>query len=155
MRTDDIVHHVTVSLSSGYRFVVSFDDLPGDQGLAVDEPAPLGEGKLPNAAALLAAAVGNCLAASLLHCLKRSRAQVQDLTARVSMTLTRNDVGRYRIAGIDVELSPALAGHDAGRLGRCEDLFEDFCIVTQSVRAGIPVNVTVKATEPEPLELVT
>ena len=36
---------------------------------------------------------------------------------------------------------------DTPRLGRCENLFEDFCIVTQSVRRGIPVNVTVKQRE--------
>jgi hypothetical protein len=32
---------------------------------------------------------------------------------------------------------------DAGRLKRCEQLFEDFCTVTSSVRQGIPVNVSV------------
>jgi hypothetical protein len=30
------------------------------------------------------------------------------------------------------------------RLTRCEGLFEDFCIVTESLRRGIPVAVTVK-----------
>lgn len=37
----------------------------------------------------------------------------------------------------------AAAVADAGRLDRCLDLFEDFCIVTQSVRNGFDVEVEV------------
>jgi len=36
---------------------------------------------------------------------------------------------------------------DAGRLERCERLFEDFCIVTASIRQGIPVKVRVAQRE--------
>jgi len=32
---------------------------------------------------------------------------------------------------------------DVARLERCASLFEDFCVVTESVRKGIPVNVSV------------
>ena len=59
----------------------------------------------------------------------------------------RDENGKLRITGIDVELAPDVADEDTPRLGRCENLFEDFCIVTQSVRRGIPVNVTVKQRE--------
>jgi hypothetical protein len=32
---------------------------------------------------------------------------------------------------------------DTARFDRCRQVFEDFCIVTQSVRAGIPVDVQI------------
>jgi hypothetical protein len=57
--------------------------------------------------------------------------------------VTRNEKGRFRISRIDVELMPEVADGDRARLVRCEQLFEDFCIVTESVRQGIPVNVSV------------
>lgn len=143
----EIVHHVTISRRHDFTFAASFDDVPGADGIVLDEPAPLGAGSAPNAAALLSAAVGNCLAASLLLCLKRTRAEVVDLEARVTTRIARNEAGRWRISGIDVELSPEVGPDDAGRLARCIDLFQDFCIVTESVRAGIGVGVRVATKE--------
>ena len=135
-------HHATVSHVGAYEFVAEFPDLRGGPSIWFDEPPPLGADGAPNAAAVLGAAVGNCLAASLTFCLGRSRAQVE-VGARVATHVGRNADGKFRITSIDVELlaDPDLAS--ATRLARCEQIFEDFCIVTQSVRQGIPVNVTV------------
>lgn len=69
------------------------------------------------------------------------------MTATVVTHVTRNEAGKFRISGIDVEIVPDLAGGDAAKLDRCDQLFEDFCIVTQSIRQGIPVNVTVKRSQ--------
>jgi hypothetical protein len=40
-----------------------------------------------------------------------------------------------------VELKPVVG--DLKKFEVCRDIFEDFCIVTQSVRKGIPVKVDV------------
>lgn len=141
---DHPVHHVTLSLDRGFEFVATFDDLPGSISVRLDEPAPLGESHGPHAAALVAAAAGNCLAASLLFCLRKSRASVGALKAKVAAHVDRNDEGRMRISRIDVELEPDLEGDDLAKLERCSALFEDFCVVTQSLRSGVPVNVTLK-----------
>ncbi|MDX1646209.1 MAG: OsmC family protein [Longimicrobiales bacterium] len=126
-----------------FRFDVLFDDETWAP-VVVDEPEPLGEGAGPNAARLLAAAVGNCLAASLLLCLDKSRIEVRDLRATVEGTMERNEKGRFRVAHLDVTLRPFVEGHESSpRFARCLDIFEDFCIVTQSVREGIDVQVTV------------
>ena len=108
-----------------------------------DEPAPLGEGAGPNAAAVLAAAIGDCLASSFAFCLRKVRLEPVDMTASVVAHVARNEQGRLRVSGIDVELAPEVLEQDRPRLERCERLFEDFCIVTESVRRGIPVNVKV------------
>lgn len=132
----------TLELLDGHRMAVRFDD-PGLPELIVDEPPPLGDGSGPNPARLLAAAVGNCLAASLLFCLRRARVEVSGMQAEVNGTMARNERGRWRIDGIDVVLHPQLSVPESG-LGRCLDLFEDFCIVTGSVRDGLDVNVRVE-----------
>ena len=42
-----------------------------------------------------------------------------------------------------MELDPAIAVADREKAQRCLSLFEDYCTVTQSVREGFPINVTV------------
>ena len=139
---DVSTHHVTVELLKDYQFAIHFDDVAGAPTLACDEPAPLGEGRGPNPADLLGAAVGNCLAASLVFCLRRARLDPVGLTARVTTHVTRNERGRLRIAGIDVALSPEFGAAAAGSTTRCHELFEDFCTVTASIKHGIPVSVS-------------
>jgi uncharacterized OsmC-like protein len=144
--SDDRSHHVTLRLARDYEFVAEFNDVPGAPSIRFDEPAPLGGARAPNAAAVLGAAVGNCLAASLTFCLRRARMDLQGMTANVTTHVVRNDRGRFRIDGIDVELEPAV-GADGARLERCSELFEDFCTVTASVQRGIPVRVSLKQSE--------
>ena len=126
-----------------FHFDVTFDD-PSWSSVRLDEPVPIGDGTAPNATRLLGAAIGNCLAASLLFCLQKSRVEVAGISAHVEGTVERNEKGRMRIGSIKVTVKPTLDGVPPERLGRCEQLFEDFCIVTQSVRAGIDVDVSVE-----------
>ena len=142
--SETTVHHVTLTLTQGLEFRASFDDLPNSPQMILDEPAPLGESHGPNAAALLAAAAGNCLAASLLFCLRKSRASVGGMKVKVAAHVGRNESGRLRISHIDVELESDLGDDDLAMLERCSGTFEDFCIVTQSLRRGVPVNVTLR-----------
>lgn len=134
---------VHMELDSGYRFRVDFG---GGRGvLVMDEPPPLGEGSGPNASAVLGAAVGNCLSASLLYCLRKAHVDVESVATDVDVTLSRNSRGRLRVSAIRVQLRPAMAPGAEGRVGRCLELFEDFCVVTEAVREGIDVDVTVLA----------
>jgi organic hydroperoxide reductase OsmC/OhrA len=133
---------LTIESLYGFAQVVDFK-LQGVPLLATDEPAPVGKGRGPNPAQLLAAAIGSCLGASLLFCLQKARVDVKGLQTVVEGTLVRNGAGRLRIGSIRVRLSPQVDGEDAARVARCRELFEDFCIVTQSVREGLDVEVTV------------
>ncbi len=134
---------IDLTRREGFQFDVSFDDATWEP-LLLDEPEPLGEGTGPNASRILGAAIGNCLAASLLFCLQKARVPVGDVKARVEGTVERNESGRLRIAGVKVLLEPTVDGVPRSKLARCLDLFEDFCIVTQSVRNGIDVQVEVE-----------
>jgi organic hydroperoxide reductase OsmC/OhrA len=141
-------YKVSLRFTRGYEFVATFPDHEALPPIVFDEPPPLGEGSGPNAAAVLAAAIGDCLAASFAFCLRKVRLEPLDVNAEVVAHVARNEQGRFRIKGIDVELAPEVLEQDRARLQRCEQLFEDFCIVTESVRRGIPV--TVKVIEPKP-----
>jgi organic hydroperoxide reductase OsmC/OhrA len=136
-------YKVDLRFVRGYEFVATFANAETVPPIVFDEPAPLGEGVGPNAAAVLAAAIGNCLASSFAFCLRKVRLEPIDMTASAVAHVGRNEQGRFRITGIDVELSPEMLENDLPRLERCERLFEDFCTVTESVRRGITVNVKV------------
>jgi organic hydroperoxide reductase OsmC/OhrA len=129
-----------IEMLQDYQFKVSFSR-EGLEPLLMDEPQPVGKGQYPNAGLLVAAATGNCLASSLCFCLRRARVEVKGMTAVVRTTIERNEKGRLRITGIHVELKPVVG--DLKKFEVCRDIFEDFCIVTQSVRKGIPVEVDV------------
>jgi len=134
---------VTLDRIERYRFDAVFDD-PSWPAVRLDEPEPIGEGTGPNAARMVGAAVGNCLAASLIFCLEKARVPVGDVTARVDGQLVRNERGRLRIGGLKVTIEPRVDGIPRSRLDRCMELFQDFCVVTESVRGGIDVAVEVE-----------
>ena len=131
---------LTVARVDGYEMRVRFDK-PEHPDLVLDEPPPLGNDHGPNPARVLAAAVASCLSASLLFCLNRAKIAVTDLRADVTTELVRNDAKRLRIGKIAVRLHPTL--EDPTALAGCLEAFEDFCVVTQSVREGIDVDVSV------------
>lgn len=131
---------ITIDRIKDFEFRVSFD---GAGNWTMDEPAPLGGGHGPSAAMALAAAVGNCLSASALFCLRKARVDPRGLKTTVTASLERNERGRFRIGGIDVRIDLDVAEGDKPKVSRCVDLFEDYCIVAESVRRGIDVRVEV------------
>ena len=143
---------ISLTLEEDFRFRVDFGQ-PGVPDLRVDEPEPLGDGEGPNASRLLAAAVGNCLSASALFCLRKAKVDVAGMRTEVHTELVRNEDGRLRIGKIDVSLHPEFADGNEARIARCLDLFEDFCLVTESVRSGIEVDVEVHSDAGEAQEV--
>ena len=103
----------------------------------------------PNPARLLALAVLGCLSASFIFCLKKRNFKLDDLSATAEVVIARNEQGFLRVKKIDVNILPQITDPDAlKRAKQClkplkDDVsfFEQFCIVTQSVRSGIEVNL--------------
>lgn len=130
---------VKLDLLEDYVFKIDF----GEFGYILsDEPAPLGAGEGPNPARLLAAATANCLCASLLFALRKHKQQPQSISAEAEGHIDRID-GYWRITRLDVSLNLDTTLLETDALTTALAQFEDFCIVTQSIRSGIPVNVKV------------
>jgi uncharacterized OsmC-like protein len=125
-----------------FQFEVDFK-LPEVDEFVVDEPPDIGgEGKGPNASRVLASAIGFCLSASLTFCLRKSRLELKNINTKARGMVRRNEDGYWRIKGIQVDISPIFEPDTTQKkIDRCKELFERYCIVTSSVRKGIPIEV--------------
>ena len=135
---------LTAIRDEGYRFTIRFDG-PEVPPLVTDEPPPLGKAQGPNPSRLLAAALVNCLAASLLFALTKKGVAVKGLEATAHVELGRNEQNRLRVLGVKVMVTPTVGSDSsAAAIDDAIDAFEDFCVVTQSVRSGLSVDVRVE-----------
>lgn len=125
-----------------YRFEASFGT-PGMPVLVTDEPPPLGGNAGPSPDHMLATAVANCLASSLLFALRKFKNQPEPIRAVATVEKARNAEKRMRIARIGVDLHLGAPAVGMQMVDRALNQFEEFCVVTQSVRAGIAVDVRV------------
>jgi uncharacterized OsmC-like protein len=133
---------VTITRQDKYRFLVDFG--PGIAEAVTDEPAPLGDGAGPSPQQLLAAAMANCLSASLVFAIAKFEGDPGRLTTTALCEIGRNEKNRLRVTGMNVTMTLGTAPESLDHLDRALAQFEDFCTVSQSVRAGIPFSVTVK-----------
>lgn len=131
----------TLEQQEDFAFLVRFDNALAP--LLTDESPPVGKGAGPDPSRLLAAGVANCLSASLLFALHKFRNDPGRITATATVRLTRNASGRLRIGSMTVALQLGATADALEHLDRVLGQFEDFCVVTQSVRSGFPVDVSV------------
>jgi uncharacterized OsmC-like protein len=132
---------VQIGQEKDYRFANHFG---GEVPVCyADEPAPLGKESGPSPVQLLAAAVGNCLAASLLFALRKFKQSPEPISARVQAEVGRNEQQRLRVQRLKVRLELGVPADRLAHLDHALAQFEDFCTVTASVRACTPVDVEV------------
>ena len=105
----------------------------------------------PNPSRMIALGVLGCLSASFIFCLKKRNFKVDDLESEAEVTIARNDEGFLRIKKIDVNIEPKINNLETlKRTKQCLKIvkdgvsfFEQYCMVTQSVRSGIKVNLNI------------
>jgi len=132
---------VRLTQVQGYQFDVDFGGALAT--LRADEPPPLGQGMGPSPVQLLAAAVGNCLSASLLFAFGKFKQQPGALSCDVRAEVGRNAEGRLRVLALEADITLGVPADALDHLDRVVGSFEAYCTVTQSVAAGIAVKVAV------------
>lgn len=125
-----------------YQYQVRFDWEAAPK-LLMDEPPPLGSKEHPNASRVLAAALGNCLSASLLHCLARENIPEAGMKTSVTCEIGRNENKRLRVSNVDVRITVSDELAKSPRVQQCLGMFQDFSVVAAAVRDGIPISVQV------------
>ncbi len=133
---------VTITQKGNYQFLVDFG--AAIPSLLADEPAPMGAGEGPSPNQLLLAAITNCLSASLFFSLNKFKQDAGGITTTGTARIGRDADNRLRVQGIDVTIRLGKAGAELEHLDRILSQFEAFCTVTESVRNGIPVAISVE-----------
>ncbi|UCG02159.1 MAG: OsmC family protein [Candidatus Heimdallarchaeota archaeon] len=140
----DEIFVISIKKTGPVQFTTTFDKDYYPE-LLFDEPKDFGgEDKYPNASKVLTAAVASCLSASFTLCLNKARIPVKSMETKAKCTLTRNNEGYLRITQIEVKLIPRWNPDiTLKKKTRCIKIFKNFCIATNAVTTGVPVNVDV------------
>ncbi len=93
-------------------------DNPAIPTLIVDEAAPVGGDAGTNPGRILAPAVVNCVATSLLFAMRKFKNEPGQLRATASVGTARNEQKRWRIVSIDVERSSCSIATAPSSIGR-------------------------------------
>jgi len=107
--------------------------------------------KGPDAAQMLGMAILSCLSASLIFCLNKRELKPDDFDARGEIAVKKIEKGYTRIKEINVKITPKTEDEATlKRINQCikemksgKMMFEENCIITESVREGIKVNVEI------------
>lgn len=132
---------VTITQQQNFQFLVDFGN--SLQNIIADEPAPLGGGTGPAPTHFLMASIANCLSASFFFALGKFKQDPGGIKTTASCVIDRNEDNRLRVQQVNVEIQFGKGSSEIVHLDRVLEQFEGFCTVTQSVQAGIPVNVGV------------
>ncbi|MFX1238299.1 MAG: OsmC family protein [Promethearchaeota archaeon] len=99
----------------------------------------------PDPSRLLASAVLGCMSASFLFCLKKRNLTLDDLKGEAEIVIAINEKKLSRVKEINVKLTPITSDPKVNkRIEQCKKFFEQYCTVTESVRAGIKVNAEIE-----------
>jgi uncharacterized OsmC-like protein len=135
---------VTLTHQERYRFLSEASESGRAHGAPYlsDEPEPVGDSAGPSTPALLASAIGHCLSASLLECLKHAHVDVLACRADAVAVVRPNAEGNPRIDHVEVTIRPEVRGPSTG-MKRCEDVFKKYCTVTASIEKGFVIQVKI------------
>ena len=106
----------------------------------------------PDAAQLLGLAILSCLSTSFIFCLNKRNLNLNDLNARAEISFKKIEKGYTRVKEINIKIFPKTDDEiTIKRVKQClkemksgKMMFEENCIITESVREGIKVNLDVE-----------
>jgi uncharacterized OsmC-like protein len=126
--------------------------------LQLDEPEAFhGTDTGPSAAEYLGTSIGGCLGTSFAYCARQVDLQIQAIKIAVDVDLHHEGgdggegKGPLRITGAKADMIVTLKDDsDADVLDMCIESFRKYCVVTQSVINGIPVDVKISKQAGQP-----
>ncbi|NVM02590.1 MAG: OsmC family protein [Candidatus Helarchaeota archaeon] len=125
------------------------------QELVVDEPQQFhGDDRGPSSLEYLCVGIGGCMGTSLVYCLKRFKATFSELQVDAAAEIHHvppNRMLRVTALHVDFHITPDPATQDnIDNINECYEHFAKYCVVTQSVKQGIPFDIKLKINDGTP-----
>lgn len=99
----------------------------------------------PSPIKLLALSILGCLAASFVFCIKKRGLSLANLEGEAETIVARNNKGFWRIKKINISLIPKTNDiFIKKRIVQCKKFFEKYCIISESVRLGIDIDLNIE-----------
>ncbi|MFX1379979.1 MAG: OsmC family protein [Promethearchaeota archaeon] len=138
---DEYKSEVGISLEEEMIFKCDLGQIKMDD-LFIDDRHKKSIDKIgPNPSRLLALSVLGCMGASFAFCLQKKNFSLSDFEGKAFITSKRNEQGFWRIKKIDIHLNPKIENQEMRkRADQCQKFFEQFCIISESLREGIEIN---------------
>ncbi len=130
---------VELNWVKNFLFEVKVDGFPK---FYLDELEPVGDDSAPNPADFLLVAVGGCVASSFLYSVLKYGIPLKKLQVKVQGKYTRKKE-MVRVGVIDVELQADMSSEKTSteNLELCLNVFRKYCVISESLREGIPINI--------------
>ena len=98
----------------------------------------------PNPSKLLALSVLGCLAASFTFCLQKNNISLSDLDGKAIIISKKDEKGFWRLKKIVIKLNPKIDTPEMHKKAdQCTKFFEQYCIISESLRNGIDLDIEV------------
>lgn len=123
--------------------------------ITVDEPKQFhGDDRGPSSLEFLCVGIGGCMGTSLVYCLKRFKATFSELQVNAAAEIHHvppNRMLRVTALHVDFRITPDPATQDnIDNINECYEHFAKYCVVTQSVKQGIPFDIKLKINDGTP-----
>ena len=135
---------VTLNFSEKLHFTATARHF---KDIHVDEPESFhGTDLGPSSIEYILIGIGGCLGSTLVYCLNRNNVDIDNLEIIVDGTLKH--IGRekhLRLIDIKVNLYLTTRNNESSeKIDLCIRIFKEHCVVTDSIREGIPIKVEVQ-----------
>lgn len=140
--SNEYISEVGIKLEEGMIFKCDLGQIKMND-LFIDEQNKKSINKIgPNPSKLLALSVLACLAGSFTFCVQKNNSLLSDIEGKAIITSKRNEEGFWRLKKIDITLNPKIDNPKMRkRVDQCQKNFEQFCIISESIREGIDINI--------------
>ena len=112
----------------------------------IDEPESFhGTDLGPSSVEYVLIGIGGCLGSSFIYCLQKKKIEIENLEIEIDGKLKHTGPKmNLRLVNVDVQLifTPK-KGKQLEIINQCIKKFFDYCVVSNSIIQGIPINVSV------------
>ncbi len=138
---DEYKSEVGIRLEEEMLFKCDLGQIKMDN-LFIDDRHKKSKDKIgPNPSKLLALSLLGCMGASFAFCLQKKNFSLSDFEGKAFITSKRNEKGFWRIKKINIELQPKIDSPKMRkRAEQCQKFFEQFCIISESIKEGIEIS---------------